>query len=373
MEQLRTKRGFVRRAITKAISTIDALLSDEATPVRVLHQHLELVLVKQAELVEFDRAIQETLKDADLEADLATAFEYEQKKTSPMQQVKHLMTFLRIQAEAREEGALDQASSSASQRLHPRESRPLELNPPSAAALLIEVRTPYTRPCLLGNASDHTVQECSTSLTLEAKRRKLQGRRRCFRCAKRNHVATECRSARNLQCSHCAGQHLTSLCNVCTVTENEAKRLGSASLSVQRASGPESIGTPPRVTSVSASGTGVMSILLRLLLDTGSQRTFIRRDVARALNCPVQGVERLTIFTFAQHSTNETTIDALEVPEISAVTSPPADSAIITMMTHHGLVPVDARSEAKTFREDEISILIGSDFYWVVVTGQTSR
>ncbi|KAH7977292.1 hypothetical protein HPB49_000327 [Dermacentor silvarum] len=134
------------------------------------------------------------------------------------------------------------------------------------------------------------------------------------------------------------------------------------------------------------------SVLLRFLLDTGSQRTFVWWDVARALNCPVQGVERLALFTFGktqrlvtltcnrvsvtlrtQQSTNEITIDALEVPEISGVTSPPADGTIITMMTNLGLVPADARLEATTFREDEISILIGSDFYWDVVTGQVSR
>lgn len=46
---------------------------------RVWHQLLELVLAKQAELVVFDRAIQDTLTDADLEADLTTPFEYGQK------------------------------------------------------------------------------------------------------------------------------------------------------------------------------------------------------------------------------------------------------------------------------------------------------
>ncbi|KAH7974106.1 hypothetical protein HPB49_010146 [Dermacentor silvarum] len=81
--------------------------------------------------------------------------------------------------------------------------------------------------------------------------------------------------------------------------------------------------------------TQARSVLLRFLLDTGSQRTIVRRDVARALNCPVQGVERFTPFTFGKthrpvtltcsrvsvtlripHNTNETTIDGLEVPEI---------------------------------------------------------
>ncbi|KAH7959752.1 hypothetical protein HPB49_013545 [Dermacentor silvarum] len=109
-------------------------------------------------------------------------------------------------------------------------------------------------------------------------------------------------------------------------------------------------------------------------------------------NCSVQGIERLALFTFgkthrpvtltcnrvsialrSQHSTNETTIDALEVPEASEVNSPLVDGAIITMMTNLGFVPADASPVATTFREDEISIMIGSDFYWGVVTGQMFR
>ncbi|KAH7944965.1 hypothetical protein HPB49_002861 [Dermacentor silvarum] len=56
MEQLCTKHGFIRRSITKGISAIDCLRSYEGKPVRVLHQHLEFVLAKQAALIEFDRA-----------------------------------------------------------------------------------------------------------------------------------------------------------------------------------------------------------------------------------------------------------------------------------------------------------------------------
>lgn len=66
MEQLRAKRGLVQRAVTKSISMIDALLTDEATAVWVLHQHLALVLAKQANLINSDHAVQDTLTDADL-------------------------------------------------------------------------------------------------------------------------------------------------------------------------------------------------------------------------------------------------------------------------------------------------------------------
>ncbi|KAH7953195.1 hypothetical protein HPB49_005857 [Dermacentor silvarum] len=276
MEQLRTKRGFFRRAITKAVSTIDALLSDEAAPVRVLYQHLERSRrswrSSSSSTAQFKRRSRmQTWRETSPQL-LST----NKRSASPPSRVHRSLLVLprnlprhRTQPplpprpeshpwlKAREGGIFNQASSSASQRHHPRESRPLELNPPSAVALSTEMRSPYTRSCLLCNASDHTVLECSTSLNSEEKRRKLQARRRCFRCAKRNHVASECRSARNLKCAHCAGQHLTSLCNVCTPTQNHARRLGNASApSVQRASGSESVNKPPPATSVSSRCTG---------------------------------------------------------------------------------------------------------------------
>ncbi|XP_037526499.1 uncharacterized protein LOC119403655 [Rhipicephalus sanguineus] len=43
------------------------------------------------------------------------------------------------------------------------------------------------------------------------------------------------------------------------------------------------------------------------------------------------------------------------------------------MMTRQGMFTADALPEATTFREDEISVLIGSDIYWDVATGQTPR
>ncbi|XP_077528171.1 uncharacterized protein LOC144139787 [Haemaphysalis longicornis] len=132
-------------------------------------------------------------------------------------------------------------------------------------------------------------------------------------------------------------------------------------------------------------------LLVRFLLDSGSQRTFIRRDVSRALDCPVDGVERLTIATFgntrtsapvscnrvsltlkSQHDGQRITIEALEVPNICNVTSPPVSEEILTSMAAKCQVAADARLSA-TFQEHQISVLIGSDAYWKVATGRISR
>ncbi|XP_037502725.1 uncharacterized protein LOC119377230 [Rhipicephalus sanguineus] len=79
MDQLRPKRGFGRTGITKALSTLDALLANSTTPAGRLQEILDLIVVKNAQLVRFDTEIQVALHDDELEADLTIAYEYEEK------------------------------------------------------------------------------------------------------------------------------------------------------------------------------------------------------------------------------------------------------------------------------------------------------
>ncbi|KAH7943786.1 hypothetical protein HPB52_011737 [Rhipicephalus sanguineus] len=419
MDQLRTKRGFIRTAITKALSTLDALLADSTTPAGRLQEILDLIVVKYAQLVHFDSEIQAALHDDELEADLTTAYEYEEKvsyaqtrvrrATAPRpptppasvpvtasptirssadvtklrnlydetafrinaleglgvspgeyctvlrrillkalppdlsilyrhrqkeallaenadasqgahsQQVKDLMNFIRVQIEIREESGLEEAPS-----------------------ITATITTPTIR-CGFINRSSTPIfaplpAECSERITPEDKRRRFPVDKLCFRCAKRNHFANDCRTSRFLQCHQCAGRHLTSLCDINNV-RNRSQRAGNASAPQDRASG--SATTPSRATSVSTSGAGL--------------------------------TPRVAVTLRSQHSSYQATIEALAIPEISPVTSPPADGELVTMMTRQGMLPADARPEATTFQEDEISVLIGSDIYWDVATGQITR
>lgn len=49
---------------------LDTLLAGGDTPASSLQQHLDLILSKQAELIGFNRAIQDILHDAALEEDM---------------------------------------------------------------------------------------------------------------------------------------------------------------------------------------------------------------------------------------------------------------------------------------------------------------
>ncbi|KAH7946561.1 hypothetical protein HPB52_001323 [Rhipicephalus sanguineus] len=79
MDQLRTKRSFARTAITKALSTFDALLADSTTLPGRLKEILGLIVIKNAQLIHFDSEIQAALHDDEVEAYLTTAYEYEEK------------------------------------------------------------------------------------------------------------------------------------------------------------------------------------------------------------------------------------------------------------------------------------------------------
>ncbi|XP_077550653.1 uncharacterized protein LOC144163843 [Haemaphysalis longicornis] len=304
-------------------------------------------------------------------------------------EIKVILDFLRVQVEIREESASDRSVPSKHRVQERRQSSPPRVVLPTAMTL--SAQCPSGRPrCQLCNAQDHVLAHCTSAVSPEEKRKRLQANRCCFRCGKHNHFARHCRTANSLVCSHCSRRHLTSLCDI----QLPAEGFGPTSPeSEQGRSKGAVINNASAVTSASTSGAGPMSVLLqtgrawalgkshqllvRFLLDTGSQRTFIRRDVSQALCCPVNGVERLTLSTFgdtrprapvtcnrvsltlkSQHDGQNITVEALEVPSICTITSPPLSKEIIRAIADQGQVAADARL-APTFRENQVSVLIG--------------
>lgn len=132
-------------------------------------------------------------------------------------------------------------------------------------------------------------------------------------------------------------------------------------------------------------------VLVRLLFDTGSQRTFVRNDLANKLELPSTGVEDLTVFTFGdsqrshwcscrklnvtltgRFESKEVTLDALEVPEVCTVRSSPMEPALVSILRSRNLVIADEPQDDKD-QSPTISVLVGSDNYWKLVTGRIER
>ncbi|XP_037505817.1 uncharacterized protein LOC119382165 [Rhipicephalus sanguineus] len=314
---------------------------------------------------------------------------------------KEMLTFLRIQVEIREEGR--QLSRRALQD-EPRTHMPEEIygaEPIPSASALTGSALPVRPACPLCQSKDHTIAFCNADLSAEEKRARLQYANCCFRCGTRNHIARLCRKSINIRCGTCHRRHLTILCELSRPAEDLPSSGGSPSFhepppqpmrNVTTAQSSHVESTPVLLqTGRVWAESGDRRLLVRILLDSGSQRTYIRADVAKILKCSVVGNEELSIVTFggsksrrrisaervnvrlrSQFGASPVTLEALTIPEMCSVTSPPLDPNILHLLGEREYNVADS-FQPTTWQPEEISVLIGSDAYWQVTTGKIDR
>ncbi|XP_072143108.1 uncharacterized protein [Dermacentor andersoni] len=133
------------------------------------------------------------------------------------------------------------------------------------------------------------------------------------------------------------------------------------------------------------------SALVRMLLDGGSQRTFVRQDVSRRLNLRVIGGEKLAIYAFGSERPSEerrchrvecwlrnwrnntrVRIEALEVPEICGDLLPPPDDCTASIAREQDLQLADSLPDGY-HPGVGVELLIGADHYWDIATGNVKR
>ncbi|KAL1436404.1 hypothetical protein MTO96_049638 [Rhipicephalus appendiculatus] len=282
---------------------------------------------------------------------------------SRQEEVRDVMKFLQLQIESREESSrsrcLRKSSPTGHDRSHPRLQAPVL----SALAMAAGSATNSRACCVLCGHRDHSVKDCQTTMTADEIRGRLIERNCCFRCAREGHAARQCLNATWLKCKHCAKHHLTVLREIskpenhATATSRDTTKTDSVSLTT---SAPASSCTPPSPAVLMQTATvwASVPVLVRILLDTGSQRIFIRRDLSTSLDLPSVGREDLSLLTFgsskrsrahlyrtvqlklqSRFDAHEITMDALEVPEVCTVKTPDILKADIKLEnTDDGLV-----------------------------------
>ncbi|XP_077501027.1 uncharacterized protein LOC144111873 [Amblyomma americanum] len=310
-------------------------------------------------------------------------------KASPQDELQDFLDFLRIEVESRERA---QYSSRQSQStvLKPRDSS-LKGKTPSAAVFAVKGRESQ---CSFCGAEDHLPQDCVVSVPLEMKKEIMAKERRCFKCAKRNHRATECRSAKWLKCAKCSARHATGVCELNRPTPSHARNVPAPlETTVQSSLQMAQTNSTPSVLLQTAQAWAEAKenrALVRILLDGGSQRTFVKEEVSRRLKLRVVGKERLAIHTFgttkpsiktcnrvelwlrSRHNDNIIRLEALEVPEISGDFLLPPDASATSLAADQGLQLADL-APGDHRQNTGVCILIGADRYWDVTTGKVKR
>ena len=130
------------------------------------------------------------------------------------------------------------------------------------------------------------------------------------------------------------------------------------------------------------------SQLVRIVLDSGSQRSYVTDRVARRLSLKSDGKQSMTVMTFGS-SVEQSHVSSLvkldialkngQTEQLNLLTVPlicePISSQPVTLCqdTFDHIVDLDLADPVDGCSQLDVDILIGSDQYWSLATGKTLR
>ena len=229
----------------------------------------------------------------------------------------------------------------------------------------------------------------------------------CFVCLKRNHISKKCSS--RMKCLKCGRQNHISICT--SDTNNEVKSLhtpnveGSASLpqSQTSCSPPRESSGRPTVLYVNAStpillqtakaaiyrpGQPNEKFLARLILDSGSQRSYVTTTVKDKLRLPSERKQTISVKTFGSTEENTQSVDVVHLcittehgddVQLSAFVIPlicdplQSQSIVHASVTHAHLRGIKLADYSTGEDDIMVDILVGSDQYWQLVSEKVVR
>ena len=245
--------------------------------------------------------------------------------------------------------------------------------PSSAAALQVMARkAPKCAFCLFG----HETAQCRKAETLpvEERRRRLLAAGSCFICLGPSHIARTCNDAKS--CQNCGKGHHILLCS-------EAKTEPVVAAQSQVVDKGRVLFQTARAVAVGSAG----KRNVRVLLDTGSNQSFISTALSQELKCEQRGTQRRTISTFGGDRipnkpmksvtiTLTNTRDAMKsvtltVTEIDRICGP-VNEAPVDLEGYKHLKDLVLADSPTRWRSEDIDVLIGMDHYQDVVNGHVT-
>jgi len=243
--------------------------------------------------------------------------------------------------------------------------------------------------CIFCN-QNHWSDECSKYTTQNARKEKLKGS--CFKCLQKGHTAKDCQKQRI--CFHCGkSNHHRSLCSkLFSSNENKPPESGLQTISaqgdVEKTKNEETkVACENQVLIQTATATvlntpGNKSTPIRMILDSGSQRTYITEKLAKNLQLKLYPRESVKVATFGSDKPKQIKyrptelqltlkdgslmlIKASVVPYITGkVSRVPLNSDDLTFLKDEGWESKLADSLPIDPEHVSIEILIGNDYYF---------
>ncbi|CAB3983315.1 TNF receptor-associated factor 3, partial [Paramuricea clavata] len=238
----------------------------------------------------------------------------------------------------------------------------------------------------------HRHEDCARVKDMRERTNLIRKFARCYKCLERGHCARDCKVV--VQCKNCKGGHHSALCEteVSSASEEEGAQVGNeASTHIVNVPASMLVGGSSRIVLQTAQALikgSNSSNRVRVMFDSGSHKSFVTADVARAYNLKLLRKEWLSISTFGRKTTESglrdvvlidlipvsgggsLTLEAYVVPEISRISNEHVEVVKKDFSHLHNLWFSDV---CRTKEELEIDLLIGSDYIWKFQRGRTIR
>lgn len=279
-------------------------------------------------------------------------------------------------------------------------SRHQDRNKHTATTLFTNTSRSSTPSCCYCK-QNHPSKDCITVTTAAARKQILRSDGRCFNCLAKGHLSRQCRSAG--RCFKCKSKHHTSVCE----GQNRPPSSTDQSHAQTQESALNPDAPPFTATANNFCASSVKSVMLqtakaciynvtapqrsvkiRLLLDSGSQRSYLSERARRLLKLQPVGEQRLSIATFGSSRERIQTYPIVEVGMRVKESSPLRLSLYVVPMICEPLVSqpiatcvaesqhlasLELADHADGETNLDVDVLVGSDYYWHLVTGGVSR
>ena len=250
----------------------------------------------------------------------------------------------------------------------------------------------------------HSSNSCKSVTDPSERKQILRRTGRCFVCLRKHHTSQECRST--LKCTRCNGRHHVSICvaaqgqasSVATTNTNNDDRQRQATEQQQPLSTTNQ--NTPTTTALQCTNAKVPVLLqtararvfkvgspkatreVRIIFDSGSQRSYITSNVKKLLNLDSKFTETMLIKTFGSTKNGKLTCDVVSIGillkdggmlELSLLTVPlicePLCGQPISCISENYEYKSRLELADHSYGEDKLNVdmLIGSDQYWNLV------
>ena len=272
---------------------------------------------------------------------------------------------------------------------------------PSAAALATQAGLGQSIQCVYCK-DHHFSASCDRVKDTKERKEILKRDRRCFTCLGKNHRSSQCEPKRS--CRKCGSKHHQSICDNAKhrVTQNPSPQQRDPPPSNENTS--EEDPQTSTVTTTTAAKTrqqvllqtavtyanspnGTNSIPVRILLDSGSQRSYITDSLRKRLGLPTIRTETLNLNTFGKDDFAKQQCDMVQLSLkgndrdrlITVLCFPKICSPLTTTINpsqypHLAQLKLsDLNIVAGDHLNSNIDVLLGADYYFDVCNGEIVR